>query len=122
MIYTKIIVLLLHCSVYICDMQSYHREGKMSRMANHRFSLSLTGGVLLALSRLAFCIAPTNVFASSQHVHIHHGDYSSSCNAITINKSGILSANCENVNHQSAFSTLNLNDHIGNNNGHLVWA
>eukprot|EP00249_Psilotum_nudum_P000612 c12683_g1_i1 orf=608-985(-) len=47
------------------------------------------------------------------------GNFSASCNGLSVNQAGVLQATCENTNHISVSSTLDLNPHIINNNGHL---
>lgn len=77
----------------------------------------LAVGVLLLLA--LFLLPSPRASAASRQVKPFN-NFTASCSGISVSGSGILTATCRMRNGQPHFTALDLNPHVGNNNGTLV--
>jgi hypothetical protein len=75
-------------------------------------------GMLLLLA--LFLFPSSHAFAASQQVNMPLSNFTATCTGIHITGSGIMTASCKKRNGQWNTSALDLNTHVGNNNGTLV--
>jgi len=75
-------------------------------------------GALLLLALFLFPAARAD--AASRHVMLPDGNFTATCSHISITGGGIMTASCKMRNGQPHATALDLNPHVGNNNGTLV--
>lgn len=75
-------------------------------------------GMLLLFA--LFLFPSSRAFAASHQMNMPLSNFTATCTGISITGSGIMTASCRKANGQSNTTALDLNTHVGNNNGTLV--